>query len=72
MPQNKIIDAIDVEDAFLDLHQTSHLLDAIQSKLSLSNGDKKTFESVSYLFHLYLDEHRRLMTNLAEIIDVKI
>lgn len=72
MPQNKIIDAIDVADAFMRLNATSHLLNAIEVKMHTSTDEEEAFEAICYLFHLYVDERRRLMTNFAEIIDVKI
>lgn len=72
MPQNKIIDAIDVEDAFLHLNATSHLLNVIEMKMNTCIDEEETFDSICYLFNLYLNEHRKLMTDLAEIIDVKI
>ena len=72
MPQNKKIDVIHTVDLFTELNETSHLLDVIQSKIDSPHYQQGRVESICYLFELYFKENRRIMTDLAEVLDVEI
>jgi hypothetical protein len=71
VPQKRIIDYIDAVDTLADLKLTGHLLECIQTLLSVDRDSEKTLEAIHYLFSIYDGKLKELMPKLEAIIEGK-
>jgi hypothetical protein len=69
MPQNKVIDRIDVQDTFEELKQTQFLIDSIMMIFRETNDDQS--DRVYYLLSIYQEKMTDILPRLDAIISCK-